>query len=395
MPTHTRLRAAFIANGNPRDPKLWSGTPSHMLAALERHFEFVLVVEEPWAAWYRPLGRVLKLLSGRRFEYSWSALYSRWAAQRTVRALRKARPDIVFAVSLTDMAYLLSGEFRLIYVTDAVIPDLVEDYAMYRRLPASVKRRAVETEQAAFAAAALLNFPSAWACRSAIERQGADPDKIVEIAWGANITSVQREARSLPAGPSRLLFVGSDWARKGLLVAIEAVRELNRRGTAARLDVVGCAAADLPEQDLSDCTFHGLVDKQSEAGRTLLDELYADATLFLLPTTAEAYGIVFAEAAHHGLPSLSYATGGVPSVVRHGVTGVLLPHGVPPARFADEVGRLLASPDLYRSMSEAALADARGRLSWEIWAERLTSAIHARLNGQAPQRLDAAQPTAG
>jgi glycosyltransferase involved in cell wall biosynthesis len=373
------LRAVFIANGDPRDLKTWSGTPRHMLEALEKRVDMRLVVRSLWPRWYRPLGRALKLLSGRRFEYSWSGWYSGLAGRRTIRQLRAARPDVVFAVALTDMAYLFAEELPVVYITDAVIPDLLEYYEMFQRISDTAKRRALQAERDAFEAALLLHFPSAWAVRSAIEKQKVSPHRVVEIAWGANMPFQARPERALSAGPLQLLFVGTHWDRKGGPIALDAAAELARRGIDSRLDIVGCTAEVATGPVPANVTFHGFVNKGTEAGRILLDRLYADANFFILPTLAEAYGIVFAEAAHHGLPSLAYATGGVTSVVRDGETGILLPLGSSGADIADQVEALAQSPERYARMSGAALADARDRLNWDIWADRLEAAVRERL----------------
>jgi glycosyltransferase involved in cell wall biosynthesis len=373
------LRAAFIADGDPRDLKLWSGTPSHMLAALEKRFDMRLVIRRPWPRWYRPFGRALKLLSGRRFEYSWSGRFSGLAARHTVGRLRAAQADVVFAVALTDMAYLFANRVPTVYVTDAVIPDLIEYYDMFRQISPTAKRKAALAERQALHAAMLAHFPSRWAARSAIEKQGVPEGKVVEIAWGANMPFEQRPARHLGKGPVRLLFVGTHWDRKGGPVALDTARALVERGIDCRLDIVGCTEDVIGGSAPDYVRFHGFVDKGTQQGRALLDSLYASATIFILPTHAEAYGIVFAEAAHHGLPALAYATGGVTSVVLAGKTGILLPPGAAGADFANEVQALVGAPERYAAMSRAALDDARERLNWDEWAQKLEEAVRARI----------------
>ena len=49
----------------------------------------------------------------------------------------------------------------------------------------------------------------------------------------------------------------------------------------------------------------------------------ATSDIFVWPGTGEAYGIAYLEAQASGLPVVAQATAGVPTVVRHGVTGLL------------------------------------------------------------------------
>lgn len=84
-----------------------------------------------------------------------------------------------------------------------------------------------------------------------------------------------------------------------------------------------------------------------------LPALYASADLYLWPAINEAYGMAFLEAQAAGLPVVAGRTGGVPSVVGDGVTGVLTPVGDAEA-FADAVARLLDAPAERRRLSAAA-----------------------------------------
>ena len=80
-----------------------------------------------------------------------------------------------------------------------------------------------------------------------------------------------------------------------------------------------------------------------------MSALYRDSDLLLVPTRAEGFGIVFVEAAAHGLPSMSYNSGtGVNNAIRHGETGVLLPLGSGPAAFADEIRAWYRDPGRLR-----------------------------------------------
>ena len=64
---------------------------------------------------------------------------------------------------------------------------------------------------------------------------------------------------------------------------------------------------------------------RAEANSPLLRQLYADADLFVMPTRAEAFGIVTVEAMASGLPVIVGDVGGGRSIVDHGKTGWLIP----------------------------------------------------------------------
>lgn len=56
-----------------------------------------------------------------------------------------------------------------------------------------------------------------------------------------------------------------------------------------------------------------------------LPDLMAAADLFVLPSVAEAFGLVLAEAIYLGTPVVSTKVGGIPEIVEDGVDGVLVP----------------------------------------------------------------------
>ena len=83
--------------------------------------------------------------------------------------------------------------------------------------------------------------------------------------------------------------------------------------------------------------------------------------------------MVFLEAALQGCPALAGDTGGVPAVVKHGETGVLVPVGNPVA-FAEAIGELAATREAL-SMGRNAAAFVRSDRSLAGAAVRLKRVI--------------------
>ena len=109
--------------------------------------------------------------------------------------------------------------------------------------------------------------------------------------------------------------------------------------------------------------------------------LFAEADLFVLASgtrddaqmRVEGYGIVLAEAAASGVPSIAYRAGGVSDVVVDGTTGVLT--DVSEEALLVATRDLLRSHDRRRSMSAAAIAHARTQLGWNRSVTALSSTI--------------------
>jgi N-acetyl-alpha-D-glucosaminyl L-malate synthase BshA len=91
-------------------------------------------------------------------------------------------------------------------------------------------------------------------------------------------------------------------------------------------------------------------------------ELLARAELFLLPSQSESFGLAALEALASGVPVIASAVGGLPEVVRDGVTGVLVPPAQPDA-LARAVVSLLGDETRRSQMARAARTDACERFA--------------------------------
>mgnify|MGYP001764821915 CR=1 FL=1 len=89
--------------------------------------------------------------------------------------------------------------------------------------------------------------------------------------------------------------------------------------------------------------------------------LLAAADVYVFPSESESFGLSALEALASGVPVVAARVGGVPEVVRDGVTGALLPLGDIQG-MADAVMDFLR-PDRWAAASAAAQADARARFA--------------------------------
>ena len=82
------------------------------------------------------------------------------------------------------------------------------------------------------------------------------------------------------------------------------------------------------------------------------------ASVFCTPSVvaksgdAEGFGMVFAEAQAMGVPVASFATGGIPEAVEHGITGLLAPERDTNA-LAENIVTLLTDAPLWTRFSAA------------------------------------------
>jgi glycosyltransferase involved in cell wall biosynthesis len=118
--------------------------------------------------------------------------------------------------------------------------------------------------------------------------------------------------------------------------------------------------------------------------RAEVAERYRAADLFTLPSTAEAFGNVFAEALASGLPIVGSAIGGIPELVDHGSNGLLVPPN-DPVTLARAISYLADDPHLRCEMRERNRAKAEASLEWSKVTSRYLS-IYQGLEKHAPSR---------
>ena len=108
---------------------------------------------------------------------------------------------------------------------------------------------------------------------------------------------------------------------------------------------------------------HGLTGAVHFLGKIdAVAPLLASSDLFLIPSSSESFGLSALEALACGVPVVGSDAGGMPEVVRDGVTGMLRPVGDVDAMVRASLD-ILGNPARWRAMSEAAAADARERFS--------------------------------
>jgi D-inositol-3-phosphate glycosyltransferase len=90
--------------------------------------------------------------------------------------------------------------------------------------------------------------------------------------------------------------------------------------------------------------------------------------LVCVPSYNESFGLVAVEAQSVGTPVVAAAVGGLSTVVRDGVSGLLV-EGHDPADYADAIRRIVDQPRLREKLSAGAVRQAR-LFTWERTADQ-------------------------
>ena len=196
-----------------------------------------------------------------------------------------------------------------------------------------------------------------------------------------------------------VLFVGRITRQKGIVHLVRALRHLD-----PGIQVVLCAGA--PDTPGIAQEMKSAVDgvKAARAGIVWIEEmvpkdeimaLYSGAELFVCPSIYEPFGIINLEAMACGTPVVASSVGGIPEVVVHGETGLLVPveqmtespfEPIEAEKFArdlaDAINALMRDGKRRAAMGVAARRRVEELFSWDAIA-RQTAAVYREVVDQA------------
>jgi glycosyltransferase involved in cell wall biosynthesis len=363
---------------DPYDPVSWSGTAYQMREALEARIERVSVLSN-----LKPKRTLINValraaLGGKppRYPLYLTKAAQKQFAQETAEAIRRHQPDAVLSISTHCLLYLPDTNVPVFMVSDAPWMTWKETYSAFEPLPLMGKRFA-KLEAAAARRCAKILFASKWATDEAQRLYGVSSDKLRVQAMGANWTPKENSEQIAQVIESRsrnelnLLFVGKDWERKGGPLALEIARGLRAACVQnVRLHIVG-SNPTIPV-DLQDAVIvHGLLRRSDPAESEKLRRLFLSSHFLIVPTRAECFGVVFAEAHAFGLPAISRAVHAVPSIILDGETGILQAEDDPASRYVERIAALTSDWNAYLKMAHAARSRYEAMLNWESFANAI------------------------
>ena len=178
------------------------------------------------------------------------------------------------------------------------------------------------------------------------------PERLKVLYKAVDTSQFERPA-VLPANPhgiidSRpvLLYVGSDFRRKGLDDLIKALPLIK---TPLHLSIAGVTEQQFVKE------FPGLaptlnntahtIQFHGQTPREITKALFWHANLFCLPSRSEALGVAILEALAAGLPCVATSVGGIPEIAQQ-LGGCILVHSDSPPKLAAAINQAMEHPPL-------------------------------------------------
>jgi glycosyltransferase involved in cell wall biosynthesis len=201
--------------------------------------------------------------------------------------------------------------------------------------------------------------------------QGARLTRVVHL--GADLPPTQRAPR--PSGPPTLVTVGHLVARKRHADVLRALAVLASRHPTLRYAIVGTGPERVALEGLA--TRLGVAERVDFHGQLAPSEAIEQArrsTLFVMPSTEEAFGVAYIEAMAAGVPAIGCRGEPGPEEIAAAGDGFLL---VPPGdieRLTQRIDELLRDPQRLREAGQRARATVAANFTWERCGEQTLAA---------------------
>jgi D-inositol-3-phosphate glycosyltransferase len=231
----------------------------------------------------------------------------------------------------------------------------------------------------------------------------ADPSRVRIINPGVDLGVFRpgsrlaaRQRLGLPPDAVVLVFAGRMQPLKAPHVVLHAAAQMIRDdpGLAGRLRVAfvggpsgtGRADPDGLAELAAALGLSGIVRLEPPCPQPELAEWYRAATVVMVPSRSESFGLVAVEAQACGTPVVAASVGGLRTAVRDGVSGVLV-DSRDPAHYARAVQDLIAHPPALERLSRGAREHA-SRFGWSVTVDGLLH-LYASAMSEMTQAVDA------
>jgi glycosyltransferase involved in cell wall biosynthesis len=248
---------------------------------------------------------------------------------------------------------------------------LNEEYARYGVHWQGIDPRSIAKEEAEYQQSDLISVPSQFCVDSFISK-GIAEEKILKIPYGARLERFWPCYAQIPDKQRefRVLFVGCAGPRKGFIDLLDAFSLLEH--PRKQLSLIGSLSPEA--KSYLDNNAHDGVKFLGSVPNSELRELYSRASVFVLPSIEEGFGMVLGEAMACGCPVIASTNTGASELISDGTEGFIVPIRSPEV-IADRLQQLADEPELRHRMGRAALARVQKLGGWDAYGDAWQTAL--------------------
>lgn len=216
----------------------------------------------------------------------------------------------------------------------------------------------INQEKKVYDNAGVIFTMSDWLKNSLINDFSIPENKIKTVYAGTNI-SLQEFEKGYDG--KTILFIGKNFERKGGNVLLQAFKRVKKNIPGAKLIIVGPhLKIDVPGVEV----FGAVYDKK------ILEELFRRASLFVLPSLFEPFGIVFAEAFAFKLPCIGTNICAMPEIIEDEKGGLLVKTN-DVDELAGKIISLLKNVEMLKAMGDYGYNKVKTTLNWDVVVSKM------------------------
>lgn len=290
------------------------------------------------------------------------------ATVRAVRLIRRVRPDVVYANTITAPVWILAG-----FLTGT--PSLCHVH--------EAEETGNRLLQMLLAAPLLLCktiIVNSEASREVIDQSWAKLRDRIELIYNGVPQPIRTSTKTIPTVVSgvRIVLVGRLSPRKGTDVALEALAELVKKGRDVSISICGDT---YPGYEWFESRLRERAQMSDLIGRVQfcgyirnVHEYFAQAHIVVVPSIAEPFGNVAVEAQLASRPVVASNVQGLAEIIDHGRTGLLCPPG-DHVKIAEAIIRLVDDPAWAEKIAQAGYDSAVRRFGVERYHQSIVDVV--------------------
>ena len=304
----------------------WSGMNYHVCKELQRHFDVNILdpINPAFSLRSKLASKALRVLGLR-------GKFPAFTKERLVQIAREIRhnvernpADIIFYHGSTSWIGYQNNTPYAMYL-DACFATYINVYHNPNHFSKKQLAAVMESEIRFLGNASTVFFSSQWALEDTRKRYAMNGVNFVNAGLGGSIS--ENGLDNSKNEELFFLFVGLDFIGKGGEILVRAFNNLRLRLPGYQLKIVGQSPP--PEfLKMPGIQYVGFLNKNIPSERSLLEQLFRTAIAFVLPTSKDMTPLVIVEAASAGCPVISVRNFGIPEMIVHMETGILIEPGI-------------------------------------------------------------------
>jgi len=381
----------FTSEWDVNNPTQRSGVPHHIYNALVQngyHVKVCFISKKKRSLFSKLISKTKNILYNQWFNqvlghyyFEYTPSYFKLLHQAISSFIKSEKIDVLLAINSFSFTYSPNFKPTIVWIDNSFFT--FYEHTSMPRVATDNFKRICDNEKQALQHTSTIICASNWLKNQLIARYNIPEHKIAVIPRGANLSanfSAKELNKAIEERLTRnikLVFIGRNWHLKGGNIALAVCEQLRKKGYNIELVVFGRAkGCPINLNDIPWVTFRKKFDLSNETDLKVVKEELSLARFLVVPSRADGFGIVFAEAATFGLPSVALDIMGVENAVINDVTGKRFEEKNAVDKMTLYLAKYFDNEELYRHLCLQCYEYAIANFDWKKNVKKVIDLCH-------------------